>query len=162
MRQGGLSSSPRAWVGIARQVIPMSTPRPTDGPPMAQTSPETDREALVALYNATGGPHWKINNLDSESAYQDVVTNGTGKLPDLLQAINPPNGGGSNIRQVLHPGTLPGQPLPPHPDPHHRGTAVRSAGRLSAPGPGYHLPPRTPAPAFRRGSVQVRRVDQHP
>ena len=30
------------------------------------------------------------------------------------------------------------------------------------PGPGYHLPPRTPAPAFRRGSVQVRRVDQHP
>ena len=31
-----------------------------------------------------------------------------------------------------------------------------------APGPGYHLPPRTPAPAFRRGSVQVRRVDQHP
>ena len=75
---------------------------------------------------------------------------------------NPPNGGGSNIRQVLHPGTLPGQPLPPHPDPHHRGTAVRSAGRLSAPGPGYHLPPRTPAPAFRRGAVQVRRVDQHP
>ena len=44
------------------RVIPMSTPRPTDGPPMAQTSPETDREALVALYNATGGPHWKINN----------------------------------------------------------------------------------------------------
>ena len=28
--------------------------------------------------------HW---NLDSESAYQDVVTNGTGKLPDLLQAM---------------------------------------------------------------------------
>ena len=28
--------------------------------------------------------HW---NLDSERAYQDVVTNGTGKLPDLLQAM---------------------------------------------------------------------------
>ena len=28
--------------------------------------------------------HW---NLDSESAYQDVVTNATGKLPDLLQAM---------------------------------------------------------------------------
>ena len=28
--------------------------------------------------------HW---SLDSESAYQDVVTNATGKLPDLLQAM---------------------------------------------------------------------------
>ena len=28
--------------------------------------------------------HW---NLDSESAYQDVVTNASGKLPDLLQAM---------------------------------------------------------------------------
>ena len=27
-----------------------------------QTSPETDREALVALYNATGGPNWTRNN----------------------------------------------------------------------------------------------------
>ena len=29
---------------------------------MAQTSPETDREALVALYNATSGPNWKSND----------------------------------------------------------------------------------------------------
>ena len=29
---------------------------------MAQTSPETDREALVALYNATSGPNWNIND----------------------------------------------------------------------------------------------------
>ena len=32
---------------------PSPTPRATTGPPMAQTSPETDREALVALYDAT-------------------------------------------------------------------------------------------------------------
>ena len=37
---------------------PSPTPRATTGPSMAQTSPETDREALVALYNATGGPNW--------------------------------------------------------------------------------------------------------
>ena len=41
-------------------------------------------------------------------------------------------------------------------------TAGRSAGRISTLGPGCHLPPRTPTPAFRRGAVQVRRVDQHP
>ena len=28
----------------------------------AQTPPETEREALVALYNATGGPNWEGNN----------------------------------------------------------------------------------------------------
>ena len=33
--------------------------RPTVAPTMAQTSPETDREALVAFYNATGGPNWE-------------------------------------------------------------------------------------------------------
>ena len=37
---------------------PMSTLQPTTGPSMARTSAETDREALVALYNATGGPYW--------------------------------------------------------------------------------------------------------
>ena len=41
---------------------PRATVAPTAGPPMAQTSPETDREALVALYNATGGPNWNANN----------------------------------------------------------------------------------------------------
>ena len=30
--------------------------------PPAQTSPETDREALVALYNATGGESWQDND----------------------------------------------------------------------------------------------------
>ena len=40
---------------------PPPTPTATARPPMAQTSPETDREALIALYNATGGPDWRIN-----------------------------------------------------------------------------------------------------
>ena len=33
----------------------------SDMPPTATTSPETDREALVALYNATDGPNWHDN-----------------------------------------------------------------------------------------------------
>ena len=37
-----------------------------------------------------------------------------------------------------------------------RGQTIRAWPRIPPSGP------RTPAPAFRRGSVQVRRVDQHP
>ena len=33
----------------------------SDTRPTATTSPETDREALVALYNATDGPNWRNN-----------------------------------------------------------------------------------------------------
>ena len=45
---------------------PSATPasdeaRPTPKTPLANTSPETDREALVALYNATDGPNWANN-----------------------------------------------------------------------------------------------------
>ena len=35
-----------------------TAPAATAAPMMAETSPETDREALVAFYNATGGPNW--------------------------------------------------------------------------------------------------------
>ena len=34
------------------------TPVPATSPPAASGSAETDREALVALYNATGGENW--------------------------------------------------------------------------------------------------------
>ena len=37
---------------------PKATAAPTPKAIAAQTSPEPDREALVALYNATGGPNW--------------------------------------------------------------------------------------------------------
>ena len=74
------------------RVIPMSTPRSTDGPPMAQTSPETDREALVALYNATGGPHWKINNnwLSDVpiSEWIGVTTDDNGRVIELDLRVN--------------------------------------------------------------------------
>ena len=44
------------------------------GPPLAQTSPETDREALVAFYNLTGGPNWEeSNNLAERVADGRVV-----------------------------------------------------------------------------------------
>ena len=66
---------------------PMSTSQPTTGPPMAQTSAETDREALVALYNATGGPNWNNNNnwlsnvLTSE--WEGVITDVNGRVSGL-------------------------------------------------------------------------------
>ena len=40
---------------------PPPTPTVTARLPLAETSPETDRESLIALYNATGGPDWRIN-----------------------------------------------------------------------------------------------------
>ena len=41
---------------------PSPTPKATARPPLAQTSPETDRYALATLYNATGGPNWSYND----------------------------------------------------------------------------------------------------
>ena len=38
---------------------PGATPQPSPAP--KPTSPETDREALVSFYHATGGPNWKDN-----------------------------------------------------------------------------------------------------
>ena len=65
---------------------------PTDGPTSeraieTQTSLETDREALVALYNATGGPNWNNNNnwlsnvLTSE--WEGVITDVNGRVSGL-------------------------------------------------------------------------------
>ena len=62
-------------------------PRATAGSPVAQTSPETDREALVALYNATGGPNWNINdNWLSDvpvSEWFGVTTDDNGRVTEL-------------------------------------------------------------------------------
>ena len=66
---------------------PSPTPRATAALPMAQTSPETDREALVALYNATDGPNWNSNNnwlsdvLISE--WEGVTTDDNGRVTGL-------------------------------------------------------------------------------
>ena len=64
-----------------------SSGRPTAVPPLARTSPETDREALVALYNASGGPNWSDNeNWLSDlpiGEWAGVTTNDNGRVTEL-------------------------------------------------------------------------------
>ena len=68
-------------------IEPSPTPSATTGSPTAQTSPETDREALVALYNATGGPNWDSNdNWLSDvpvSEWFGVTTDDNGHVTEL-------------------------------------------------------------------------------
>ena len=60
----GAEPSPTPMATVAP--TPTSTAAPTLAatavPPQPQTSTETDREALVALYNATDGPNWYRND----------------------------------------------------------------------------------------------------
>ncbi len=56
------SSGQTTTVPTTEGAEPSPTPRATARPPLAQTSPETDRETLIALYNATDGPNWKSND----------------------------------------------------------------------------------------------------
>ena len=82
------SPTPKATAAPTKQrVLTTSTPRPTARPPMAQTPPETDREALVALYNATGGPDWRRNNnwLSDVpiSEWYGVTTDDNGRVIEL-------------------------------------------------------------------------------
>ena len=74
-----------------QSVLPMSTPRPTAAP-LAHTSPETDREVLVALYNATGGQNWEGNNnwLSDVpiSEWYGVTTDDNGRVTELELDIN--------------------------------------------------------------------------
>ena len=84
--------TPRATVAPTPTPTPRATAAPTAGPPMAQTSPETDREALVALYNATGGPNWNAsNNWLSDapiSEWGGVSTDGNGRVTTLTLGGN--------------------------------------------------------------------------
>ena len=84
---GGRSSG-RATAGLTTEVAePSPTLRATARPPLVQTSPETDREALIALYNATGGPNWSGNyNWLSDvpiSEWEGVTTDGNGRVIGL-------------------------------------------------------------------------------
>ena len=58
----------------------------------AQTPPETEREALVALYNATGGPNWEGNNnwLSDVpiSEWEGVTTDDNGRVTQLNLSWN--------------------------------------------------------------------------
>ena len=90
------SPRPRPPVGLTpaataeptrQRVSPMSTPQPTTEPPMAPTSPETDREALVALYSATGGPNWVSNDSwlsdRPTGEWEGVTTDINGRVTEL-------------------------------------------------------------------------------
>ena len=58
----------------------------------APTSPETDREALVALYNATGGPDWTYNNNWLSDVpigqWEDVTSDDNGRVNRPVLAAN--------------------------------------------------------------------------
>ena len=70
---------------------PLPRQRPTTAAPTpkataAQTSPEPDREALVALYNATGGPNWDRISWPSYwpiSEWTGVTTDDNGCVTEL-------------------------------------------------------------------------------
>ena len=97
--------TPRLFLGIfaLAMLLPLlllacgGSDEPRDGPSSeratvaltrAQTSPETDREALVALYNATGGPNWDNNrNWLSDvpiSEWSGVTADGNGRVTELV------------------------------------------------------------------------------
>ena len=87
------SSSERATAGPATpRAEPSPTPQATARPLLAETSPETDREALVALYNATGGPNWNDNyNWLSDvpiSEWPGVTTDDNGRVTELFLIEN--------------------------------------------------------------------------
>ena len=71
---------------------PLPKPRATARPPLAETSPETDREALVALYNATDGKYWFQNtNWLSDfplGEWNGVTTDDAGRVGRLDRGSN--------------------------------------------------------------------------
>ena len=95
-------SSEQPTAGPTTEVAePSPTPRATDEPESRTssgqttaepTSLETDREALVALYNATGGPNWRRNNnwLSDVpiSEWEGVTTDGNGRVTELDLHLN--------------------------------------------------------------------------
>ena len=78
------------------------------------TSPETDREALTSLYQATGGPDWTRNNNWLTDApvnqWEDVSTDSEGRVTELdlfrnnLTGVIPADIGNLDRLTVLHLG----------------------------------------------------------
>ena len=62
------------------------------GPPFCASAPETDREALVALYNATDGPNWANENYWLSGAsigeWDGVTTDDNGRVTWLYLSEN--------------------------------------------------------------------------
>ena len=76
----------------------------------AQTSPETDREALIALFNATDGESWDRSNTwlgrGDIGGWQGVTTDDNGRvirlvIGDMLRGELPPELGNLTSLQVL-------------------------------------------------------------
>ena len=71
---------------------PTLTIRPTARPPLAQTSPETDKEALIALYNATNGASWDENDnwltVAPLDEWHGVTTDDNGRIVELVLVGN--------------------------------------------------------------------------
>ena len=86
-------------------------PAATAVPPLAQTSAETDRDMLAALYNATDGPDWAENaNWMSDTpivGWYGVTTDGDGRVVELnlhrngLSGEIPPELGNLSNLEVL-------------------------------------------------------------
>ena len=71
---------------------PTATVAAATAPPAASGSAETDREALVALYNATDGENWRNNDNWLSDAplgeWRGVTTNDDGRVTDLRRGGN--------------------------------------------------------------------------
>ena len=67
--------------------VPTATPRPTPQPTATPPLSESDRDALVALYHATGGPGWTNNHKWLSDAplgeWRGVRTDAGGRVVDL-------------------------------------------------------------------------------
>ena len=86
--EGRTSSGQTTAAPTTEGAAPSTAARPL----MAQTSPETDREALIALYNATDGPNWDRNdNWLSDvpiGEWSDVTTDDNGRVTLLILNYN--------------------------------------------------------------------------
>ena len=71
--------------------VQMDTPTPVPTPPPAYTA-DTDREALIAFYNATGGANWQKNEwwlgVLPMDEWQGVATNKEGRVISLSLSRN--------------------------------------------------------------------------
>ena len=71
---------------------PTATDTPATAPPAASGSADTDREALVALYNATDGENWSNNyNWLSDAPlgeWHGITTNDDGRVTELDLSLN--------------------------------------------------------------------------
>ena len=151
--EGRTSSGQTTAAPPTASAEPSPTPKATAVPPLAQTSPETDRAALVALYNATGGPDWYNNNnwLSDVpiSEWEGVTTDGNGRVTELeldgnqLSGGIPPElgkrGDTAGVGQPRQPGRA--EPLE---EPVERGD---TAGVGQPRQPGISEPPRQPGRA---------------